>query len=232
MSFKNVPREIMSPRPKHKPNKPVLRGVSHAFAALASAVGAMILWYLSKGDRARQLSLLVFGLSLVALYGSSAAYHIGRWTDRSYMFFRRLDHSMIFILIAGTYTPFGFNFLYGSGRILTLALIWGVAIVGVGLKMFSPFLARRASVPLYLGTGWLALFMSRGFIPKLPGGALGLIFAGGTAYTVGAVIYALKSPNPLPGVFGYHEVFHLLVIAGSLAHFLAVLLYVVPVVQV
>ncbi len=218
----------MSPRPQHKPSKPALRGVSHAVAALASAVGAIVLWFISEGDRAKQFSLLVFGLSLVALYGSSAAYHIGHWTDRSYMFFRRLDHAMIFVLIAGSYTPFCFNLLQGSERILMLTLVWAIAVVGVGLKFFAPFLGRRASVPLYLGAGWLALIKIRDFMQTLPGGALGLILTGGVAYTVGAVIYGLKRPNPMPGVFGYHEVFHLLVIAGSLAHFLAVLFYVVP----
>ena len=228
MPYEDVPQEITSLPPQHKKAKPVLRGVSHALAAIASAVGAIVLWVVSEGDRAKQLSLLVFGLSLVALYASSATYHMGRWTDRTYMFFRRLDHAMIFVLIAGSYTPFCFNLLHGSERIVMLALVWSIAGVGVALKLFLPFLARRATVPLYLGVGWLALVNIREFKQALSVGGLWLILSGGVAYTVGAVIYGLRRPNPVPGVFGYHEVFHLLVIAGSLTHFLAVFFYVVP----
>ena len=135
----------------HK-KKPLLRGVSHAFAAAASVLGAFALWEASAGDRAKQITMLVFGMSLVALYASSSMYHIGQWKGRAYMVFRRLDHAMIFVLIAGTYTPFCFNVLEGRTRVVMLALAWSVAAVGVSLKLFYPFLTRRFSVSIYTGS--------------------------------------------------------------------------------
>jgi hemolysin III len=212
----------------HQKERPALRGVSHALAAMASIAGALALWEMASGDRAKQISMLVFGLSLVGLYASSAAYHLGRWRGTVYTVLRRLDHAMIFILIAGTYTPFCFNVLEGSERITMLALVWSVATTGVILKIFFPFLSRRASVPLYLITGWLAIFKAEAFTDALSRGALALVLLGGVAYTVGAIIYGFRRPNPLPRLFGYHEIFHLLVIVGSVTHFLAVFYYVVP----
>ncbi len=208
--------------------RPSLRGVSHAFATLASLLGMVALWKVSPGDWVKRISMLIFGASLVGLYASSAAYHLGRWRGAVYLWFRRLDHAMIFILIAGTYTPFCVNVLEGQERLTMLTLIWSVAAVGVGLKLFFPFLSRRASVPLYIITGWLAIFEAEAFTDALSLGALSLVLMGGIAYTVGAIVYGLKRPNPLPRFFGYHEVFHLLVIVGSITHFLAVFYYVVP----
>jgi hemolysin III len=212
----------------HPPERPSLRGVSHAFAALASLMGVIALWKVSHGDWTKRISMLVFGASLVALYASSATYHLGRWRGAVYTWFRRVDHAMIFVLIAGTYTPFCVNVLEGRERLVMLALIWSVAAIGVGLKLFLPFLSRRASVPLYIMTGWLAIFDFDAFADALSFGALSLVLLGGAAYTVGALVYGLKRPNPLPRFFGYHEIFHLLVIVGSVTHFLAVFYYVAP----
>ena len=216
-------------QPSHNKKKPLLRGVSHAIAAVASVAGAVALWNVAAGDRPRQITMLVFGLSLVALYAASAAYHLGRWKGRAYMLFRRMDHAMIFVLIAGTYTPFCFALLSGKERVVMLMLAWGAALAGMSVKLFMPFLRRRFSVPIYLGVGWLAVFQIDEFIQRLSPPGLTLLAAGGLAYTLGAIFYALRRPNPFPGIFGYHEIFHLLVITGSLTHFLAVLFYVAPI---
>jgi hemolysin III len=215
-------------QPSHNKKKPLLRGVSHALAAVASVAGAVLLWKVTEGDRPRQITMLVFGLSLVALYAASATYHLGTWKGKAYMLFRRMDHAMIFVLIAGTYTPFCFTLLSGTARTTMLLLSWGYAIAGVSIKLFFPFLKRRFSVPIYLGAGWLAVFQIHKFVQVLSPHGLALLAAGGLAYTLGAIFYALRRPNPFPGIFGYHEVFHLLVITGSLTHFLAVLYYIAP----
>ena len=219
-------------QPSHNKKKPLLRGVSHAIAAVASVVGAVALWNVAAGDRPRQITMLVFGLSLVALYAASATYHLGTWKGKAYMLFRRMDHAMIFVLIAGTYTPFCFVLLSGKERVVMLVLAWGAALAGMSVKLFMPFLRRRFSVPIYLGVGWLAVFQLDEFIRRLSPPGLALLAAGGLAYTLGAIFYGLRRPNPIPGVFGYHEVFHLLVITGSVAHFLAVLFYVAPIPRV
>lgn len=216
----------------HKMGRPALRGVSHAFAAVASVAAAFALWKVSKGDRAEQISMLIFGASMIALYTSSATYHMGEWKGRIYHAFRRLDHAMIFFLIAGTYTPFCFNLLEGSDRMVMLALIWGVAIVGAGLKLFIPFIPRWISVALYMGMGWLALLKAHDFSKALALGGVLLVVAGGVAYTAGGIIYATKRPNPFPQTFGYHELFHLLVIGGTLTHFLALYYFVAPLTRV
>jgi hemolysin III len=213
----------------HSKQRPLLRGVSHALGAAASVVGAVLLWKASAGDAIKQLSMLVFGGSLVGLYTSSATYHLGTWRGRLYGFFRRLDHSMIFILIAGTYTPFCVQALEGPTRRAMLSLVWGAALAGVAAKICFPMLPRWITVPLYLIVGWLALVKGEALVEGLRPAAVGLVVAGGLAYSLGAVIYGLRKPNPAPGIFGYHEVFHVLVIAGSLAHFLALLYFVAPV---
>ncbi len=214
--------------PSHKKTKPRLRGVSHAVAAVASVVGAVLLWNVTEGDRPRQITMLIFGFSLIALYSASAAYHLGRWKGKAYMLFRRMDHAMIFVLIAGTYTPFAFILLSGTSRVVMLVLIWSLALAGMSVKIFFPFLRRRFSVPIYLGAGWIAVLEFDKFVQALARPGLTLLAAGGLAYTLGAIFYALRRPNPFPGIFGYHEVFHLFVITGSVTHFLAVLYYLVP----
>jgi hemolysin III len=176
--------------------------------------------------------MLVFGASMIALYTSSATYHMGEWKGRIYRAFRRLDHAMIFVLIAGTYTPFCFNLLEGADRLLMLVLVWGLAIVGMGIKIFFPFIPRWVSVALYMATGWLAVFKAHDFSKVLALGGVLLVVAGGVAYTVGAIVYARKRPNPCPQTFGYHEVFHLFVIAGTLTHFLAIYYFVAPLTRV
>ncbi|MFQ5457054.1 MAG: hemolysin III family protein [Myxococcota bacterium] len=212
----------------HKRGRPSLRGVSHAFAAIASVAAALALWRVSAGDVPKQTSMLVFGASMIGLYTSSATYHLGEWKGRIYHAFRRLDHAMIFFLIAGTYTPFCFNLLEGSSRVASLMVVWGLALAGAGTKILFPFLPRWISVVLYLGMGWCAVFKAGEFARVLAPGGMLLVLGGGLAYSVGAIIYAMKRPDPFPRIFGYHEVFHMLVISGTLMHFLALFFFVAP----
>lgn len=208
--------------------KPLLRGWFHAFAAFGAVAMTIGLLLQTYHDWLRFLSMLTFGLSLIELYTVSAIYHIGSWRGRGRTVLRALDHANIFVVIAGTYTPFCVNVLSGWLRIAVLALIWTLALAGVVSSVFTLRLPRWASTALYLGMGWVSLVALPRFWELLPWEAVGLLFGGGLLYTVGAVIYGLKKPNPLPRFFGFHEIFHLFVIAGGMAFAVAIWVWVVP----
>ncbi len=197
--------------------KPLLRGVSHEIAAGVALAGLVALVLLAPGPRAR-LAGAVYGGSLVALFAVSALYHRPTWSPRARLWMRRLDHSAIFLLIAGTFTPL--CLLLGDDRART---ILGVVWVGAGLGMLRailwPTAPRAVATSLYLLLGWAAAPLVPAMYRTLGPGALALLATGGMLYTVGAVIYATRRPDPFPRVFGYHEIFHALVIAAAGLHF-------------
>lgn len=205
-----------------------MRGWFHIFAALGSVAATVGLLLRTLDDPLRLLSLLVFGLSTIELYTVSAIYHVGWWKGRRRTVLRALDHANIFVLIAGTYTPICVNVLSGWLRIALLALIWLLALVGVAGAVFTLRLPRWLSTGLYIVMGWVALIPAPVLIRLLPWEAIGLLVGGGVLYTVGALFYALKRPNPFPRVFGYHEIFHLFVIAGGTAFVVMIWGWVVP----
>ncbi len=205
-----------------------MRGWFHIFAALGSIAATVGLLLRTLDDPLRLLSLLVFGLSTIELYTVSAIYHVGWWKGRRRTVLRALDHANIFVLIAGTYTPICVNVLSGWLRIALLALIWLLALVGVAGAVFTLRLPRWVSTGLYIVMGWVALISAPVLIRLLPWEAIGLLVGGGVLYTVGALFYALKRPNPFPRVFGYHEIFHLFVIAGGTAFVVMIWGWVVP----
>jgi hemolysin III len=211
-----------------KREKPLLRGWLHAGAAVASVGLTVALCVLSRDDPPRLVSMLVFGLSMMELYTVSAFYHIGRWGERTHRVLRAVDHSNIYVLIAGTYTPLCFNVLDGWARVTTLTVIWSLAALGVGLSIFVLRLPRRVGTGLYIAMGWVALLAIPAFLERLPWQAVATLLLGGVLYTVGGVIYARKRPDPLPRVLGFHEVFHLFVIAGSVAFAIVVWVWVLP----
>jgi hemolysin III len=210
------------------PPRPLLRGWFHAGGAVASLFFTVILAWASAYDLPRMVSMLVFGLSMVELYTVSAIYHIGRWRPRVHRVLRSLDHSNIFVLIAGTYTPLCFNVLDGWLRIVTLALIWALAIAGVILAVFKLNLPRWIGSAFYIGMGWVSLFTLPALVQSLGWGPVLLLILGGVFYTIGGVIYAMKRPNPFPRVFGFHEVFHIFVIAGSIGFAIVITVWVLP----
>jgi hemolysin III len=199
--------------------KPLLRGWFHAGAALVSLALTVALCWATRHDPPRMISMLVFGLSMIELYTVSAVYHIGtgHWSAKTARRLRALDHANIFVLIAGTYTPLCFNVLSGWLRPTILLVIWGLALAGVGLATLTLRIPRWVTASLYVGMGWVALLALPAFLAALPWIAVALLFLGGVLYTLGAVVYARKWPDPWPRVFGFHEVFHLFVIAGSAA---------------
>lgn len=194
-----------------------MRGWSHVLAAVASLLLTITLCLRSSADIPRLISLLIFGLSMIELYTVSALYHVGRWQERTRRLLRAIDHANIFVLIAGTYTPLCFNILSGWLRVTILVVIWVLAALGVGLALFTLRLPRWITTALYIGMGWVVILALPAFLAAIPWYAVAILLLGGVLYTVGAVVYARKRPDPFPRIFGFHEVFHLFVIAGSVA---------------
>ena len=201
--------------------KPRLRGVLHELAFAISLVTGTILVCLADGARART-SASIYAASVILLFGTSAAYHRGTWGPKMHAFMARLDHSMIFVLIAGTYTPFALLLLQGSQRWTAFALVWGGAVAGVVLRNTVRRPARWLFTGLYVGLGWVALIFMPALLHRGGVAVVVLLLVGGAFYTVGAVVYGLRRPNPSPSWFGFHEVFHALTLAAFAMHYIAV----------
>lgn len=208
--------------------KPRLRGWSHAAAALG-AIGVTIgMLAATVHDRPRFFSILVFGVSLIALYVVSAIYHIGSWEGQVAKVLQAVDHANIFLLIAGTYTPISVNVLSGWVRSVVLGLIWVLAAAGIASSIFTLHVPRWVLTALYLGMGWVSLLLVPIALQTLPLEANLLLLAGGLLYTIGAVVYIVGRPNPVPHIFGFHEIFHLFVIGGSAATAAVIWIWIVP----
>lgn len=208
--------------------KPLLRGWSHVVAAVGAALATVAMGLRCSNDPPLLIVALVYGLSLCEAFTASAIYHLGRWRAPWQQRLRAFDHASIFVLIAGTYTPIAFNVLAGWERLIVLAAVWLQAGVGVAMKVRLLGLPRGVSTALYLGMGWSALLVAPTLLRALPATAIAALIAGGLAYTVGALVYVMRRPNPLPRVFGFHEVFHLLVISGSAAFATAIWTWIIP----
>jgi hemolysin III len=207
--------------------KPRLRGVLHQWACAASVVFGVLVVAFAEGGRER-VAAAVYAASVTGLFGASALYHRVTWRPSVRRWMRRLDHAMIFVLIAGTYTPFALlAFDDGIGRALLIA-VWSGAAGGVALKLLWIDAPKWLGVVVYVGLGWVAIWTfpaladALGIVPTV------LVGLGGLLYTTGAVIYATRRPDPAPAVFGYHEVFHLLVIAAAIVQVVAVVVYALP----
>ncbi len=208
--------------------RPLLRGYLHAGAAVLSVLGGTYLVVLSRADPPRLLSMLVYGAGLTLLFAVSAIYHLRPWGPGRAAILRRLDHASIFVLIASTYTPVAFNLLSGAWRLGVLAIVWTLAAAGATVAVAGVQLARWLRVAIYIAMGWLAAAALGQIDPALPSGASAALVAGGLLYTIGAVVYALRWPDPWPRVFGYHEIFHVLTIVAAALFYALILAYVVP----
>lgn len=205
--------------------RPKLRGVSHLVMAPIAAVMAAVLVTNTQGTG--RVTTGVFGIFLVGLYATSGSYHVPRWRGRVRMWWGRADTAMIVLFIAGTFTPIAFHALEGGWRLWSLVVAWVVAVAGAGIAI-SPITAPRwLRTSGYLAIGWLMVVPMWKVAESLPLAGTALIILGGVLYTIGGVVYATKKPNPAPEWFGFHEVFHLLVVAASICHYLAILRYVV-----
>jgi len=202
-----------------------LAGVLLALAAL----GVLLARASGEGRVDQFVAFGIFGISLVALYGASSLYHLLPVSPPTVARLRRWDHMMIFVLIAGTYTPICVLALGGGWSMVLLGLVWTLALCGVALKLLWMDAPRWVSVSLYLAMGWLAVIAASAIFRAIPPGGIAWILGGGLVYSVGAVIYGLKRPNLVPGKFGFHELWHLFVLGGSACHFWAMLRYIAPI---
>ncbi|MET8268716.1 PAQR family membrane homeostasis protein TrhA [Micromonospora arida] len=204
--------------------KPRMRGWLHTYAFFVAVVCGIVLCSIAatRPGWAPLVSCLIYSLTVCGLFGTSALYHRRVWSERGYQVMRRMDHSMIFLFIAGTYTPLCAMLLAPRPATVMLALVWGGALAGVAVKVIWPHAPRWVSAPLYLALGWVAVAM----LPEiLHGGgvaALVLLIVGGAIYSVGAIFYALRRPNPWPTVFGHHEFFHACTLLAALCHHIAI----------
>jgi len=204
--------------------KPRLRGRLHQYAFFIALAAGVVLCAIaaSRPGVAPLVSCLIYSLTVCGLFGTSALYHRRIWSERGYQIMRRADHSMIFVFIAGTYTPFCVLLLKPATATLMLALIWGGALGGVALKSIWPHLPRWVGAPLYLALGWVAVVILPDILRTGGVAALVLLAAGGVIYSIGAIFYALRRPNPWPAVFGHHEFFHACTLVAALCHHVAV----------
>jgi hemolysin III len=203
-------------------------GLMQLGAAAVAGVGMLGLVYVGRESIAKQASLLVYGLTLVAMFSASATYHLVNAKPAAMKFLRKMDHSAIYLVIAGTYTPICFYFFTGFWQWGMLALIWTMAIAGIVVKLFVLNAPRWITAAIYLVMGWLGVFAIPEMIHAMPAGAIAWLFAGGIFFTVGALVYIFKKPDWYPNVFGFHEVWHIFVILGALCHFIVIAAYVAP----
>jgi hemolysin III len=199
-------------------------GFSHLAGAVLSVAALISLLYVAINNRDvwQIVSFSIFGASMILLYSASATYHLVNASEKVVKILQKIDHSMIFVLIAGTYTPICLTLLRGSLGYRLLTLIWSCAAAGIVMKMFFFNIPRLLYTGIYLIMGWIAVFV---IVPLYrAGGSLPLLWllAGGLMYTAGGVIYALKKPDILPGWLGFHEIFHIFVILGSTAHYVMI----------
>jgi hemolysin III len=207
-------------------DKPRLRGVSHQWAFFCSLATGGALVLTASGGRAT-VAASIYAASVAGLFGTSALYHRVTWaSQRARRWMRRLDHSMIFLLIAGTYTPFALLVLDGTLAAVMLIVVWAGALGGIVLKLLWIDAPKPLVAVVYVLLGWVAVVAFPALHDRLGLTSTALLAAGGVLYTVGAVVYALGRPNPVPAVFGYHEVFHALVIAAAALQY-AVIVFVV-----
>ena len=200
--------------------RPLLRGYSHLFGALV-AIAALVVLIVRAGAPTQVVGATVFGCGAVLMLGTSALYHRIRWRPGAHRLMKKLDHSMIFVLIASTYTPFILVGYAGTTRVVAISVVWALALAGVILRLSVRDLPRPLQVAIYIGLGWGALTL----IPALEGQPTSvyvLAALGGLLYTFGGLVYLFRRPNPFPRVFGFHEVFHVCVVAAVACHFFAV----------
>lgn len=201
---------------------------THFVLFMAAIVGLVFLIILSKHNISKLITMTIYGVSMILLYGASSLYHWVRTTPQKELLLKKVDHIAIYLLIAGSYTPVFYYGLEGAWRWAMLSVIWILAIIGIALKLFFIHAPRYVSTAFYVSLGWIALVPFLQLVKNLPMGAIILMAIGGVTYTVGAIIYATKIFDFFPKRFGFHEIFHLFIAAGSIVHYIMILIYIIP----
>lgn len=205
-----------------------IRGLLHGTAAVAALAGTIYLVARTWGNAAAVVGSLVFGIALLVMYTVSSLYHSVPWSQSWKTRLQRLDHSTIYLVVAGTLTPIAIGGLDGPAVWWCLGLVWAIALVGIALKFVLPSVSTKLSVTLQLVMGWTVILWLPQIWSSLGTGAIVFIAVGGLFYTVGTIIFMTKRPRLFPRSFSYHELFHVLVVLASVFHFLAIALYAVP----
>ena len=200
-----------------------VNSLTHWVGAILALAGLIALLIVGWGTPIKVVSLIIYGASLIFLFSASATYHMVRVKDKALEVFRKIDHSAIFCLIAGTYTPFCLNAFTGFWKWGMLTIIWSLAIIGIVIKIFIIRSPRWLNAVIYVAMGWLCVGASGQLLAALPAWVLVWLIIGGVTYTLGAVVYSTKMFNFIPGVFGFHEVWHIFVLLAAAAHFVAVM---------
>ncbi len=209
------------------PARPRFRGVVHQWSFFVAVVAGAILVALAPAGRATAAAA-IYAVALAGLLGTSALYHRITWPPRARAWLRRLDHAMIFVLIAGTYTPFALLVLDGTLGEVVLVGVWSGAAAGIVFTLLWADAPKWLTAGAYVALGWFSIIAVPEIAERAGAGALALLAAGGVAYTAGAVVYARRRPDPRPATFGYHEIFHVLVVVAAAAHFAAVAAFALP----
>jgi hemolysin III len=206
-----------------------VNGLTHLGGAIAAFFGMIAMLIVARGEPAKVVSVLIYSLGLIAMFSASTIYHMAVVKPAVLQTLRKVDHSAIFLLIAGTYTPFCLLAFTGFWHFGLLALIWGIAAIGIVVKIFYIKSPRWLHTGIYVVMGWLCVMAAPQMPSVLPTGAMVWLFVGGVIYTLGAVVYATKILDFVPKRFGFHEVWHIFVLLGALAHFIAIMtLLVLP----
>jgi hemolysin III len=206
--------------------RPRLRGVLHQGAFIASIAVAPVLLVSADASRSR-IAAAVFACSVTACFGASALYHRVTWTPPVRRWMRRVDHAGVYLLIAGTYTPVALLVLDGNWARVILVVVWTGALAAILLKLMWVDAPKWVAAAIGLTLGWVALVALPQLVDRLQLSALTLLIAGGLLYSAGAIVYARRKPDPVPAVFGYHEVFHALTIAAAACQYVAIALFVI-----
>lgn len=201
---------------------------THFVTFLAAVVGLVFLVAETRHNASKLITMTIYGVSVILLYGGSSLYHWRKTTPRKTLVLKKLDHVAIYLLIAGSYTPVFYYGLAGAWKWTMLPAVWALALIGILLKIWFINAPRYISTGFYVTLGWIALVPFGQLFHNLPLGAVEYMIMGGAAYTVGAIIYATKIFNFWPGRFGFHEIFHLFVVAGSVCHYIMMVRYIVP----
>ena len=205
-----------------------IRGFLHGGAAIATIIGLGFLLGRAWGNAPAIAGALIFGIALLIMFTISSLYHSIPWSDDWKGRLQRVDHSMIYLVVAGTFTPIAISALDGAALVIGLSLLWSIALIGILLKAFLPNVKTYLSITLQMVMGWLTLLFVPSIYSQLGLGAVFFIFLGGLSYTIGVIIFTTKRPKLWHRGFSYHELFHVLVIAGSVFHFIAILVYAIP----
>ncbi|MBI9049699.1 MAG: hemolysin III family protein [Anaerolineaceae bacterium] len=202
-----------------------ISGLSHLLGAVLAFIGLIVLIIKGWGDTTRVISYLIYGISLILMFSASAIYHLTSLSEKGQLLLRKMDHLSIYLLIAGTYTPICLLFFSGFWRTGLLIIIWSMALIGIIVKLFVINAPRWVTAGIYLIMGWLCIMAVGEMLRTMSPAAIAWLLIGGVLYSVGAIIYITKKLDFIPGIFGFHEIWHIFVLLAAASHWLMIAMF-------